>query len=81
MPIDVSDDAFLNKVQKGIALWKTKIRSLASLDHDVSSGTCLQEINFWLSVERSVNGVSSQLRSPSIGKNRFSPFKLDTASI
>lgn len=63
----LSDDVFLNKLQKDISVWKSKIRSLTSLDRDVSAGSVLQEISFWLGVERAVNGVIQQLQSRSIG--------------
>ena len=40
---------------------------MTKLRRDVSSGTASQEINFWLSLERALEGIVAQLRSEEVG--------------
>jgi hypothetical protein len=46
--------------------WIKSIQSVTKLSRDVSSGTASQEINFWLSLERALEGIESQLRSDEV---------------
>ena len=39
------------------------IQAVTKLRRDVSSGTALQEINFWLNLETALEGIVAQLRS------------------
>lgn len=41
--------------------WTKDIRAIIAIDYEVSSGTTLQEINYWLSYERSLNLVDQQI--------------------
>jgi pilus assembly protein TadC len=40
---------------------------VTKLTRDVSSGTASQEINFWLSLERALEGIAAQSRSEEVG--------------
>lgn len=60
------DASFLNKLQSDVNSWIKEIQSVTKLDRDVSSGTASQEINFWLSMERALEGIASQLNSESV---------------
>ena len=40
---------------------------MTKLRRDVSSGTASQEINFWLCLERALEGIEAQLRSEEVG--------------
>ncbi|KAI6146694.1 dynein heavy chain, N-terminal region 1-domain-containing protein [Pisolithus tinctorius] len=42
------------------------IQAVTKLSRDVSSGTASQEINFWLSLERALEGIEAQLRSEEV---------------
>jgi pilus assembly protein TadC len=39
---------------------------VTKLTRDVASGTASQEINFWLSLERALEGIEAQLRSDEV---------------
>lgn len=39
---------------------------MTKLTRDVASGTASQEINFWLSLERALEGIEAQLRSEEV---------------
>jgi len=46
--------------------WIKSIQAVTKLTRDVSSGTASQEINFWLSLERALEGIEAQLRSEEV---------------
>jgi len=46
--------------------WIKSIQSVTKLNRDVASGTASQEINFWLSLERALEGIENQLRSEEV---------------
>lgn len=46
--------------------WSKDIRKVSSLDHDPTTGSALQEINFWLSVERSLTHIKDQISRPEV---------------
>lgn len=47
-------------------MWIKSIQAVTKLSRDVSSGTASQEINFWLSLERALEGIENQLRSDAV---------------
>ncbi|VDP20010.1 unnamed protein product [Schistosoma margrebowiei] len=58
---DKLDDAqFLNALQSGVNRW---IKEIQKLDRDPSSGTALQEITFWLNLERSLFRIQEKRES------------------
>lgn len=62
----LSDDAFLNKIQAEVNSWIKEIQNVTKLNRDVASGTASQEINFWLSMEKALEGIEDQLKSEPI---------------
>lgn len=42
---------------------------MTKLSRDPASGTAIQEINFWLSMERALEKIDEQLKSDEIGKH------------
>ncbi|KAI8449285.1 dynein heavy chain, N-terminal region 1-domain-containing protein [Phakopsora pachyrhizi] len=60
------DDKFLNKLQSLVNTWIKEIQNVTNLNRDVESGTASQEINFWLSMEKALQGVEEQLKSEPI---------------
>ncbi|KAM0792972.1 hypothetical protein ACM66B_002727 [Microbotryomycetes sp. NB124-2] len=62
-PSLVEDPHFLNKLQGEVNSWIREIQKVTKLSRDVASGTASQEINFWLSMERALDGIEEQLRS------------------
>lgn len=57
------DSSFLNKIQSEVNSWIKEIQNVTKLNRDVASGTASQEINFWLSMEKALEGIEDQLRS------------------
>jgi dynein heavy chain 1 len=66
-PSLLSDSAFLNKLQSEVNSWIKEIQNVTKLNRDVASGTASQEINFWLTMEKALEGIEEQLRSAPIG--------------
>lgn len=65
-PSALSDSTFLNKVQAEVNAWIKEIQNVTKLSRDVASGTASQEVNFWLSMEKALEGIEEQLRSDPI---------------
>ncbi|GAA5960288.1 hypothetical protein JCM21900_000936 [Sporobolomyces salmonicolor] len=65
-PALLTDSAFLNKLQGEVNSWIKEIQNVTKLNRDVASGTASQEVNFWLSMEKALEGIEEQLRSEPI---------------
>ncbi|KAJ7572466.1 dynein heavy chain, N-terminal region 1-domain-containing protein [Mycena floridula] len=63
----LNDSAFLNMLHGHVNSWIKAIQGVTKLTRDVTSGTASQEINFWLSLERALEGIEAQLRSEEVG--------------
>ncbi|KAI8361054.1 dynein heavy chain [Mortierella sp. GBAus27b] len=61
-----SDSTFLNKLQGDVNGWIKEIQKVTKLSRDPASGTAIQEINFWLSMERALEKIDEQLKSDEI---------------
>ncbi len=48
------DSSFLNQLQNLVSKWIREIQKVTKLDRDPSNGTALQEISFWLNLERAL---------------------------
>ncbi|EGN94189.1 hypothetical protein SERLA73DRAFT_97057 [Serpula lacrymans var. lacrymans S7.3] len=62
----LNDSTFLNTLHGHVNSWIKSIQAVTKLTRDVSSGTASQEINFWLSLERALEGIEAQLRSDEV---------------
>ncbi|PFH49390.1 hypothetical protein AMATHDRAFT_63215 [Amanita thiersii Skay4041] len=62
----LNDSTFLNTLHAHVNSWIKAIQSVTKLTRDVASGTASQEINFWLSLERALEGIEAQLRSEEV---------------
>lgn len=62
----LNDSSFLNSLHGHVNMWIKAIQSVTKLTRDVVSGTASQEINFWLSLERALDGIEMQLRSDEV---------------
>ncbi|CAG8487876.1 5917_t:CDS:10 [Dentiscutata erythropus] len=63
---DILTTEFLNKLQGGVNSWIKEIQKVTKLSRDPASGTAMQEINFWLSMETALEEVDVQLKSDQI---------------
>ena len=62
----VADSTFLNQLQGGVNKWSKEIQRVAKLQRDPQSGTAMQEVNFWLGMEKALNDVHQQLQRPEV---------------
>jgi hypothetical protein len=62
----LSDSTFLKHLHSHVNQWIKSIQAVTKLSRDVSSGTASQEVNFWLSLERALEGIEAQLRSEDV---------------
>lgn len=62
----VEDSVFLNQLQNGVNRWIREIQKVTKLDRDPSSGTALQEISFWLNLERALLRIQEKRESPEV---------------
>lgn len=62
----LNDSTFLNTLQAHVNTWIKSIQAVTKLTRDVNSGTASQEIHFWLSLERALEGIEAQLRSDEV---------------
>ncbi|RUS15357.1 dynein heavy chain, N-terminal region 1-domain-containing protein, partial [Endogone sp. FLAS-F59071] len=65
-PQVLSDSAVLNKLQGDVNGWIKEIQKVTKLSRDPTTGTAIQEVNFWLSMERALEKIDEQLRSDQI---------------
>ncbi|KAL3321193.1 Cytoplasmic dynein 1 heavy chain 1 [Cichlidogyrus casuarinus] len=59
----MNDDQFLRSLQMNVKTWIKEIQKVTKLDRDPGSGTALQEITFWLNLERSLLKIQEKLQS------------------
>ncbi|XP_048259760.1 cytoplasmic dynein 1 heavy chain 1-like isoform X2 [Haliotis rufescens] len=59
----VEDAQFLNSLQSGVNRWIREIQKVTKLDRDPASGTALQEISFWLNLERALLRIQEKRES------------------
>lgn len=59
----LQDANFVKRLEKTVTQWIKDIRRVTQLNHDPGQGSALQEINFWLSLERSLAHVEEQLKN------------------
>ncbi|KAF9463127.1 dynein heavy chain [Collybia nuda] len=62
----LGDSSFLNSLHGHVNSWIKAIQAVTKLTRDVVSGTASQEINFWLSLERALDGIEAQLRTDEV---------------
>ncbi|XP_054423711.1 cytoplasmic dynein 1 heavy chain 1 [Pteronotus mesoamericanus] len=60
------DPTFLNQLQSGVNRWIREIQKVTKLDRDPASGTALQEISFWLNLERALYRIQEKRESPEV---------------
>ena len=70
-PAYLSDSTFLNRLQGDVNGWIKEIKKVTKLNRDPASGTAIQEINFWLSMEKALEGIDEKLKGDHIGMFLF----------
>ena len=59
----IQDQNFIKRLENTVTQWVKDIRRITTLNHDPQQGSALQEINFWLSIERSLAHIEEQLKN------------------
>ncbi|RDW80646.1 cytoplasmic dynein-like protein 1 heavy chain 1 [Coleophoma crateriformis] len=62
----LQDSTFLNNLQSNVNGWIKSIQTITKMSRDAKSGTATQEVQFWLNMESSLEGIELQLRSPGV---------------
>ena len=62
----LTDSRILNDLQNVVNGWIKSIQTITQLSRDPDSGSATQEINFWLSMETTLENIESQLRSDGV---------------
>ncbi|MCP9259197.1 Dynein heavy chain, cytoplasmic [Dirofilaria immitis] len=62
----VESSVFLNALQKGVNRWVKEIQKVTKLDRDAGSGTSLQEMTFWLNLERALQKIAQKRESDEV---------------
>lgn len=62
----VEDSNFLNQLQNGVNRWIREIQRVTKFERDPSSGSALQEISFWLNLERALLRIQEKRESPEV---------------
>ena len=68
----VEDSTFLNALQNQVNKWIREIQKVTKLERDPSSGTALQEISFWLNLERALLRIQEKRESVEVRQTSFS---------
>ncbi|CAF3632269.1 unnamed protein product, partial [Adineta steineri] len=62
----VEDSNFLNQLQATVNRWIREIQKVTKLERDPSTGSAMQEITFWLNIERALYKIQEQMTSPEV---------------
>ncbi|XP_074602445.1 dynein heavy chain, cytoplasmic isoform X2 [Brevipalpus obovatus] len=64
----IEDSVFLNALQNGVNRWIREIQKVTKLEkeRDPSNGTALQEISFWLNLERALLRIQEKREAPEV---------------
>jgi dynein heavy chain 1 len=66
MPDLLGDTSFLNSLQSTVNTWIKSIQSITKMSRDTESGSATQEINFWLSMEMTLEKIQEQLNGDGV---------------
>ena len=59
-------EEFISSLCSCVNKWTRDIATVCKMKHEISNGTTLQEINYWMSYERSLNLIDQQLKLPEV---------------
>eukprot|EP00040_Diaphanoeca_grandis_P036231 m.230237 g.230237 ORF g.230237 m.230237 type:complete len:4579 (-) comp33576_c0_seq1:2736-16472(-) len=57
---EINEASFLNALQKGVARWIKEIHKVTKIERDPSSGTAMQEVTFWLNLDRALQSIQEK---------------------
>ena len=59
----VENADFLNALQKGVSKWVKEMQKVTKMERDPSSGSAIQEVNFWLNLEDALRKMKEKRES------------------
>jgi len=62
----LDDPTFINNIAQTVQKWIDEVSAVTKINYELTSGTTLQEINYWLSLERSLNLIEQQMKLPEV---------------
>ncbi|CAF1306676.1 unnamed protein product, partial [Adineta ricciae] len=62
----VEDSNFLNQLQATVNRWIREIQKVTKLERDPSTGSAMQEVTFWLNIERALYKIQEQMGSTEV---------------
>ena len=60
------DSSLLKRLKKGVNKWYEDSKQLSTLSRDITSGTALEEVRFWVNLEQSLLAVDEQTKSKGV---------------
>lgn len=61
-----ADTTFLNELEKGLNEWKKQILAVTKRERDVTQGSTMDEMSFWLRMSTRLDDINKQLAKPDI---------------
>lgn len=62
----MENEQFIESLATCVKRWNRDIQEVSKMNYAVSQGNTLQEINFWISKEKSLNMIEQQLKLPEV---------------
>ena len=62
----LEDSSFINNIAQTVQKWIDDVTTVTKVNYDLNSGTTLQEMNYWSSLERSLNLIEQQMKLPEV---------------
>lgn len=62
----MNDDNFINSLVQCVNKWIQDISTITKMKYEITTGNTLQEINYWVSFERSLNLIDQQVKMPEV---------------
>ncbi|KAJ6227585.1 dynein heavy chain [Anaeramoeba flamelloides] len=62
----INDQDFLNRIKNGVNKWIHDIQKVTRMKRDLLSGTAVQEINFWGTLERVLQEIVNQVQTEAV---------------
>lgn len=62
----MNDNNFINSLAQCVSKWIQDISTITKMKYEITTGNTLQEINYWVSFERSLNFIEQQVKMPEV---------------
>ena len=62
----INDNNFVNFLEQCVSKWIQDINTITKMKNEITTGNTLQEMNYWVSFERSLNIIEQQFKMPEV---------------